>query len=423
MGWFSKLFKKIVAPIVEPIVKLVTPIVEPVIKVLAPVVTAVVKPIVDAVAEPIVKIGESIFKGIDSKLVQPILDAVDSAVTGAFDFVSKSVNAIATGVIEAAIKLAPTVAFELISYLVDKKFDPKWVNVDDFKPVKGAVLVQHETVSVNKWTADEIDMVRDVTALTQAGFADLSDLSALPVKPVDAKGYITNTSAFFASVNWHSGIERWVQEKFDFIRVQEATISPLFEANVSLLREKATGEYTITIGGTASISDIVTDAVLTFAGTTPGTKAIAKIIADFFKNDIVGGKDAHVNLMGTSLGGAEARLQYQAAPDLFDKVFLMLSAGIGGIAGTHYDRNMWKGVGDAKITEVNGNEAGTDANDFVTALGHIGAGKTYFIDDLARSSEHAANPFSDPHLNHNFWASIPGGEYPTTSTVDAFIFG
>lgn len=410
MGWFSRFIKKVVAPIVEPIVEVVE--------------TVFIEPVVAYVVEPVL----AVVTFVETEMIQPVVETLSQAVSTAVDFIVEGATTIVDTIVDVTINFAPDVALTAIEWWIDNKLNTEGFDFSRFDPVDGAPTKKHEIIHIADWTEEETVTIRDVVALTQVAFADFSELFDPSVAAVDAMGYVIDETALYEYETWLDGIEGWVQDRFDIIRVQEATLAPLYEANVTLFQNKASGDYTIGIGGTDGVSDIVTDAVLAFYGTTPGANAITGIIADFFANDIEGGETATVNLMGTSLGGAEARLQYEMTPQLFDEVYLLNSAGIGGFQGTYYDRNIWSKdkIGDARITEITGDDPGTDFNDLVTSLGHIGAGQTYFIDEIVNAVEFDGTEFEDSHLNQNVWASLPGGENPDLPIIetseDVFVF-
>ena len=395
MGWFSRLKEKLVDPVVD----------------------AVVEHIID----PIVDAAETVYETI----VEPVVSSVSSAVSEAIDFISSSASSFGSTVANAFLEFAPAVAFDAIIGFVNKVYDDDDIDVDQFEPVVPEdEQVQHRTITDDVWTEEETVIVRDAVALSRVGYADYSDLVAADVGAVDLDGYVIDQGAIFDFYDWNTGTEDWVDNRFEVIRVQEAAVELVYEANVTLLQSYDTAEYFISIGGTANLEDAITDVALTFFGTTFSQFAIGDIIADFFANDIEQG--ATVNLVGESLGGAEALLQYQSEPEQFDEVFLVNSAGLGGFEGTYYDQNLWDGVGDANITEITGDDEGTDFNDFVTSLGHINAGQTFFVEEIIQAAGNNDNEFIDSHLNENFWASLPGGENPilpiNDSSADVFDF-
>ena len=406
MGWFSRWVKKVTKPVIE----------------------LVVEPIVEIFVEPIIQhVVTPVFSFVETAIMDPVVETLSTAVSKAVNFISDGAAALAETVVDLAIKYVPAVALEALKYWVNNEYNPGDANFDAFKPVDGAELKQHEKIYVEDWTAEDVTLARDVIALSQVAFADFSELSASNVSAVNEKGYVVDQDALYEYENWHTGIESWVQDRYEIIRVQEATLAPFYEANVVLFQDKLSGDYTIGIGGTDGLNDIVTDIALTLFGETPGKNAVTNIIDGFFAKDIQGGVDATVNIVGASLGGAESLLQYKENPDYFDDVFVLVSAGLGGVAGTYYDQNVWDGLGDANITEFNEDDGEVDANDFVTSLGHVGAGTTYLLDEIVDSTEFESSPLVNAHLNHNLWASLPGGEYPdlppTETSEDVFLFG
>lgn len=405
MGWFSRWVKKVT----EPVIKLV---VEPIIEI-------VVEPIVQHVITPVISF-------VETTIITPVVETLSTAVSSAVDFISNGAASLADTVVDLAIKYVPAIALEALKHWVNNEYDPGNADFEAFKPVDGAELKKHEEIYLQDWTDEDVTLARDVIALTQVAFADFTELFASDVAAVNSEGLVVDQDALYNYENWHTGIESWVQDRYEIIRVKEATLDPLYEANVVLFQNKVNGDYTIGIGGTDGPNDLVTDLVLTLFGETPGKNGVTDIIDGFFANDILGGVDATVNLVGASLGGAEALLQYRENPHYFDDVFVLVSAGLGGVAGTYYDQNEWDRMGDANITEFNEDDGEVDANDFVTSLGHVGAGTSYLLNEVVDSTEFESSPLVNSHLNHNLWASLPGGEYPdlpvTETSEDVFVF-
>ncbi len=397
MGWFSRFKKKFVEPVVDAVV--------------------------DTIVTPIVEVTTTVIDTVYDVIVEPVVSTVSSAVTSVVEFVTEGASTLASTAVNAFIEYAPAVALDGITTFIDTYYSPNDINTSDYEPVvPQADRVQHETITSDTWSDAETTLVRDAVALGQLGYADYSDL--FDAGAVDADGYVFNDAAVYDFYDWNDGLEDWTSNRFDIVRTQEATIELVYEANVTLLQNLDTSDYFISIGGTSSVEDAITDAALVFFGTTFSQFAISDIIAGFFEDDIA--QDATVNLVGESLGGAEALLQYRTNPDQFDEVFAVVSAGLGGFEGTYYDRNIWDGMGDPNITEINGNDAGTDFNDLVTSLGHIGAGQTYFIEDVIQAAGNTDNEFIDSHMTDNLWASLPGGEFPelpvTDTSADTFEF-
>ena len=398
MKWLKRIVKKV---IVEPIE------------------AVVIKPIVEYVVEPIT---EHVIEPFVDNILEPIVDSLSSNLNGLIDNVGSLLGAAGDSFQKFLAKCSEIVTSEILidalKYIVEKGSDWLVSFASSFVPVDGAELKQHETIYVDDWSNSELHTVRDVVALTQVAFADFSELHEK--KAVDSDGKVIDESLIYAYEEWHTGIESWVQDGFEILRVKE-TSGCLFEVNVVLFKSKEAGkdEYTIGIGGTDGIIDVLTDFHLGFLGGTPGNGAISDIIDGFFQNDIVLGEETPVDLVGVSLGGAEALQQYIKTPDLFDDVFVFNSAGLGGVPGTFYDTFIWDGIGDSKITEINSNDPDEyfDVNDLVTMGGFIGAGQTFEIGAVNASTEIPTNELMDSHQNHAFWASLPGGEYVVNDVV------
>ena len=420
MGWFSRFVTKVVKVVAEPIE------------------TFIIEPIVANVIEPVVTTTSSFFSsGISwgfNTFVNPVIEVVETISTTVSNAVATLTDAgsnIAAKLADIVVDLGLEVGYKVLATYVDKYHDVSDTDFSRFEPVVDASeQIKNTETLLRDWSDDEVIMARDTIAITQGGFADYSKLRDAEVAILDDQGYVLDgqQAALYEETDWNPGIEDWLQDRFEIIRVQEARIPLVYEANVSLFRDLETKEYFISIGGTdlSGVEDLFTDGILLGAGETLSQFAISDIIEDFFAHDIEEGFD--VNLAGASLGGAEALLQYQASPDLFDEVFLLVPAGIGGLDGAHYERNLWDEngrIGDSNITEINARTPTADINDFITSLGHVGAGQTFIIDEVQASqySDDPDAPFVS-HLNTNLWASLPGGDHPDlpTGTDDAFIF-
>ncbi|MEJ6402974.1 hypothetical protein [Yoonia sp. 2307UL14-13] len=397
MGWFSWLRKKVVEPVVEAVEEAAETFVEKVIEPVVEVVTTVVDTVVQTV----------------TATVDKVVDAVTEAVGGAIEGASEAV-------FEATLNVADNI--------FENDYQPINPDLSRFEPVAALEdQVQSVTIDSNNMSAAEIVELRDATVAAQIGYADYSDLFEAGAVNID--GYVTDLDLFYAENGWLDGLVNWASDRFEIIRVLEDASSSLlggFEANVTLTQNTETGEYFIGIGGTASLGDVISDISLVLGEDTGSSEdAITGMIAQFFEDDIADG--AIVNLTGHSLGGAEAVLQYRDDPDLFDHVYAIQAVGIGGFDGTFYDRNIWDGVGDANITELTGDDAGTDFNDLVTSWGHIGAGTTYHIADVITAEDDGGFfrdlEVADSHLIDNVWASLPGGQDPVVPTTsDMFDF-
>jgi len=388
----------------------------------------VVKPVVNAVEQATVFV---------QTVVEPVVNTVTSVASSVWEAVTTTAEAIAEAVTDAVGSLIDTVSAEAIEVAIDTietSFDNGYTpNNPDLKRFEPVVpeneQLQSSTIDSADWTATEVTEIRDAVVAAQIGYADYSEL--LAAGAVDAEGYVVNSNTLYQEAGWLDGIVNWANERFDIIRVLEDSSSSFlagYEANVTLAQNTATNEYFIAIGGTSSVGDVVTDLNLIFSEDTGASEdAITDMINQLFTDNI--GADAIVNLVGHSLGGAEAVLQYRDDPDLFDQVYAVQAVGIGGFDGTYYDQNVWGGVGDANITEITGFDADTDFNDLVTWWGHTGAGQTYNVANVENAVDEG-NFFEDlelvdAHLLDNLWASLPGGQdpiIPETAPIDNFDF-
>ncbi len=385
MGWFSWI-KKVVDPVVQAVEQATEVFIQ-----------TVVEPVVEAVTAAASSVWEAV-----TTTAAGIVDAVTEAVGGLIDNVSEE---------------AFEVAINTADHIFENGYQPNNPDLSRFEPVvPEAEQVQSTTIDSAAWTTDETTEIRDAVVVAQIGYADYSDLFAAGA--INADGYVISTEAVYAEAGWLDGIVNWASERFEIIRILEDASSSLlggFEANVTLTQNIVTGDYFVGIGGTSSFGDILSDLNLVLTEDTGASEiAITQMIGQFFADDIEDG--ATVNLSGHSLGGAEAVLQYRDDPDMFDHVYAIQSVGIGGFDGTYYDQEIWDGVGDANITEITGDDPGTDFNDLVTYWGHIGAGTTYHVAEVENAVDDG-NFFEDlelvdAHLLDNLWASLPGGQDP-----------
>jgi hypothetical protein len=380
-----------------------------------------------------------LFNWIKEKIIEPVIDVAEAAV----DFVvDKVVTPVIDTVTDSALKAvgdladqAGEAAVDVVLDTLDHTFDNGYVPIDpDFSRFEPVVTetgqVQSTTIDSADWTETETVEIRDALVAAQIGYSDYTDL--LAAGAVDIDGYVIDSEILLEESGWLDGIDGWIDDRFEIIRVLEDSSSSFiggFEANVTLAENVETGEFFIAIGGTNSLGDVATDISLVLSEDTAGSQdAIADLIDDFFENDIDAG--AFVNIVGHSLGGAEAVLQYRDNPDLFDHVYAVQSVGIGGVDGTFFDQNIWDGVGDENVTEITGFDDGSDFNDLVTFWGHIGAGQTYNVADVVNADDEADFfrdlEFVDSHLLDNLWASLPGGQDPelpdTFIPADSFDF-
>ncbi|MBM7069438.1 hypothetical protein [Actibacterium sp. 188UL27-1] len=277
------------------------------------------------------------------------------------------------------------------------------------------VGVRKPQETITDFSIADIEFLKDSVNAARHGSLDESKLFQAGL--VDDNGYIVDTPAFFgeAELNWGTSEINWAASEFDLIRVREETgfvrgEGP-YEANVALLYNVETDAYTISIGGTQGLADVNTDIWgLVFNGNTLSHgAAMTQIIDQFFEEDIPEGAD--VVLVGHSLGGGEALLQYRLTPDRFDQVVPIQTVGIGGDDGTYFDQYLWDKVGDAKIFEIFGDDPDTDFNDAVTYWGHVGAGTVY---DIAGVGSDGGIELLDSHLLDGVWTALPSGEDPVT---------
>lgn len=410
MGWFSWFRKKVVKPVVETVVEVVN--------------TVIVEPIIEHVVEPVVTVVTEIAEAV----VPPIIDVVQSGFAVAKDYVitqaTKLAFAVANGVTDVAFKTM----IDIWDTAVDKIGPKLDADYTEFEVVGQAVAhVTYDTADISVETEVEL---RDAIVTAQVGHADYDVF--LDAGAIDADGYVTDEVLFYETGEWYAPLENWAEQRFDVIRVVEANSDffiPTYESNVVLMQNVVDDTYYIAVGGTVGLADIITDINLVIEGTTgDSVAAISGIIDMLFEEDIP--ENASVVLSGMSLGGAEVVLQYRNNPEAFDHVYAISSAGLGGIKGTYYDENVWDGMGDEKITEINGDDPGYDFNDLVTSLGHVGAGQTYFIDEIIQAPGDiqltAQLEVGDTHNLGNIFASLPNGatsDVPLGDTAeDAFMF-
>ena len=413
MGWFSWFRKKVVEPVVTTITEVI------------------VEPIIEHVVEPVVAVVTGVVDTVAETIIPPIISAVQSGLEVAKDYVITQATSLAFTVADAV----TDVAFKTLINIWDKAVDLIGPNLNadysEFDVVGNAVKhVEYDSADISVETEVEL---RDAIVTAQVGHADYT--AFFEAGAVDMDGYVTDEALFYETGDWYAPLEDWAEQRFDVIRVVESNSDffiPTYESNVALMQNVVTDTYYISVGGTVGLADIITDINLVLEGSTgDSVGAIAGIIDMFFEDDIPEG--ASVVLSGMSLGGAEVVLQYRNNPDAFDHVYAITSAGLGGIKGTYYDNDVWEGeghFGDEKITELNGNDPGYDFNDLVTSLGHIGAGQTYFIDEIIQAPGDIALTAQleagDSHNLGNIFASLPSGATPDVplgdTAEDAFFF-
>ena len=407
MGWFSWIRKKVVEPIVEVVIE---PIVQTVI-------THVVEPVTTAVGS------------IVDAVVTPVVAYVGQTFEAARDYVVAEVTKLAFDVVDGVTDTAFRKLIDIWDSAVDRIGPEIETDFSQFAPVGNTV--EHVEISTNDISTEVEVELRDAIVSSQVGHADYDVF--LAAGAIDADGYVLDEALFYETGEWYAPLEDWAEARFDVIRVLEADSDffiPTFEANVALMYNVETDTYFISVGGTVGVADIITDINLVVAGDTGDSiDAISGLIDMFFEDGDIPA-DASVVLSGMSLGGAEVVQQYRLNPDAYDHVYAITSAGIGGIEGTYYDLEEWDQMGDEKITEINGDDPGFDFNDLVTSLGHIGAGRTYFIDEIIQAPGdiplQAQIEAGDSHNLGNIFASLPSGATPdiplTETAEDVFMF-
>lgn len=419
MGMFSWFRKKVVEPVVNHVVK---PIVEPIVE-------NVIEPVIEAVVKPVTSVVTTLVETVIDTIVPPVVELVETAIEKAQSFVEAKAVELAFTIVNGVTDKAFETLLEIWDRAVDKFGPAIETDYAQFAPVSDTT-VEHVQISTSTITVEKEVELRDAIISSQVGHADYDTFFAAGA--IDVDGYVLDEELFYETGQWYEPLEDWGAQRFDVIRVVESSSDffiPTYEANVALMHNQQTDTYFISVGGTVGLADIITDINLVVEGSTgDSVDAITSIIDDLFENDIPTG--AAVVLSGMSLGGAEVVQQYRLNPDAFDHVYAITSAGLGGVAGTYYNDNVWDGMGDPNITELNGDDPGFDFNDMVTSLGHIGAGQTYFIDEIIQAPGdipiQAQLEAGDSHNLGNIFASLPGGANPdvpvTVPEDDAFLF-
>ncbi len=281
--------------------------------------------------------------------------------------------------------------------------------------------VVQECITLEQCTSADIDLMKDVIVAARTGYLDYSVLKRHGY--VDSDGYVLDSDALYDSWLLQAGFWggngtgsyfsdeelAWGQENFEVIRVLEATngwFQLPYEVNLSLLQDKDTGDYTISLAGTSvlSIGDWFTNLGNTFGVTTPHYKAESKLIDRLFEEDIEEG--ATVDIVGYSMGGTQAMLQYYRTPDLYDDVYAIQPQGLDGLAGTLYDDFLWDGMGDDNITAIMSDEKGFDFNDIVTNIGHIPAGTIYDVTVDDGNNDGFFDNFLESHYLEDVWDAV-----------------
>ncbi len=281
--------------------------------------------------------------------------------------------------------------------------------------------VMQECIALEECTSADIDIMKDAIVAARTGYLDYSVLKRYGY--VDSDGYVKDSDALYdswllqagfwgrnGSASYFSDEElAWGQENFEVIRVLEATngwFQMPYEVNLSLLQDKDSGDYTISLAGTSltSIGDWFTNIGNTLGVTTPHYKKESELIDLLFEEDIEEG--ATVNLVGYSMGGTQAMLQFYRTPDLYDEVYAIQPQGLDGLAGTLYDDFYWDGTGDSNITAIMSDEKGFDFNDIVTNAGHIPAGTVYDVTVDDGNNDGFFNNFVESHYLSDVWDAV-----------------
>lgn len=393
LSWLGNLF----APVVESVVAWATPILEPIltplVQFLGPVLTPAFEalgPILEPILQPLIR------------FLEPVLEPLGEAT--------------AAGLMRG------------LDQQFRNNYQPEDSNLARFEPVvPESEQVQQVVKADTTLTQSELAETRDAMIASRIGYADYSELREKGV--LDSNGYVINDAGFYREAgkqtsvplsgeNWSSSEIAWAQENFDIIRVMEQSGNSQFggyEANVALMKHKKTGEYFISVGGTDSVKDALTDFnLIVNSDTGPSRAAIRGIIDKMLREDVPA--NAVVNLAGHSLGGAEVIQQYRDTPHRFDHVYALNAVGTGGFDGTYYENYVWDKKGDPHVTEIRGDDAGTDFNDLVVYWGVIGAGRVIDLGDIPNVGE--SDVFGpdlellDAHLLGNMWAALPQSGKP-----------
>lgn len=392
-NWLGNLF----APVVESVVAWATPILEPILTPLVQFLGPILGPAFEALGPVLEPILQPLIR-----FLEPILEPLGEAT--------------AAGLMRG------------LDQQFRNNYQPEDSNLSRFEPVVPESEQVHQVIKADtSLTQSELNETRDAMIASRIGYADHSELRDKGV--LDGQGYVVNEAAFYREAavktslpltgeNWSQSEIAWAQENFEVIRVLEQSGGSQFggyEANVTLMKHTKTGEYFISVGGTDSVADALTDFnLIVNADTGPSRAAIRGMINTMLREDVPA--DAVVNLSGHSLGGAEVIQQYRDTPHRFDHVYALNAVGTGGFDGTYYENYVWDKKGDPNVTEIRGDDAGTDFNDLVNYWGVIGAGRVIDLGDIPNVGESEVfGPdleLLDAHLLGNMWAALPQNGRP-----------
>ncbi len=298
-------------------------------------------------------------------------------------------------------------------------------NIQPVNPQNGFIVPDYEgqiCVAISEFTQNDVDLVKDMLVAARAGYFDYSVLRKYGY--VDSNGYVKDSDALFdshllqagfwgknASASYFSDEEiSWGKENFEIIRVLEGKNSWFqlpFEVNLSLLQDKQSGDYIISLAGTnsLSISDWLTNLGNILGKETNYFKKETQLIDKLFKDDIEDGAD--VDLVGHSLGGREALLQYNKTPDRYDDIYV-LQPHLGGLKGIENADDYWNGKASEKITAIMSDEEGFDFNELVTYGGKLPADKVYDLTQNDGNNDGFWDNFVESHGLSDMWDAVSG---------------
>ncbi len=278
--------------------------------------------------------------------------------------------------------------------------------------------VPQEYIKLNDFTDVDILLIKDLIVAARTGYMDYSVLKTFGY--VDCDGYVKDSDALYDSWLLQAGFWGlmgsgsnfsdkeidWGKENFEIIRVLEANNGLFeypYEVNLSLLQDKDNGDYIISLAGSTSSwpADWFTNLGNVFSIITPHYEKEAELIDLLFEEDIE--PNATVNLVGYSLGGHEAMLQYYRTPDLYEDVYAIQPHALGGLNGMIYNEFFWDDTGDEKITAIISDEDGFDFNDMAIKSGHIPAGTVYDITVNDGNNDGFFDNFIESHTLADAW--------------------
>ncbi len=305
----------------------------------------------------------------------------------------------------------PITDFPEDTHLSDWVCPPR--EMEDYIPGQA---VEQRVITLDEITNTDIELIKDLIVASRTGYLDYSTLKFFGY--VDSKGYVKNSDALYDSwllqtkipnlenANFSDAEVAWGQENFEIIRVLESNSRPFsampYEVNLSLLKDVDTGDYLISIGGTNpyGYSDWFTNLANCVFRETPHFKKESELIDQLFREDIEEG--ATVNILGHSLGGTEAMLQYYRTPDAYENVYALQPQALDGLRGIIQSQFNWDGTGDDKITAILSDEKTIDFNDFVTKNGHVPAGTIYDV-TVEDKGIGLFNDFFESHMLADIW--------------------